>query len=117
MKKKQVLAVILSAMLASGMLAGCGAGSGASKALDDGTLTVATNAEFPPFEYVGDDGQPDGFDMALIKKIGEKLGVEVVIENMEFASIVSSIGSKADVAIAGMTITDERKQSVDFSDP
>lgn len=87
----------------------------ASEALADGVLTVGTNAEFPPFEYVDDNGEPDGFDIALIKAIGEKLGVEVEVENMEFASLVSSIGSKIDVAIAGMTVTDERKESVDFS--
>ncbi|GFI01889.1 L-cystine-binding protein FliY [Lachnospiraceae bacterium] len=85
-------------------------------ALADGVLTVGTNAEFPPFEYVDDNGEPDGFDIALIKAIGEKLGVEVEVENMEFASLVSSIGSKIDVAIAGMTVTEERQQSVDFSD-
>lgn len=84
--------------------------------LADGVLNVGTNAEFPPFEFVGDDGEPDGFDMALIKAIGEKLGVEVAVENMEFDSLVASIGSKIDVAIAGMTITDERKNMVDFSD-
>lgn len=84
--------------------------------LTDGVLNVGTNAEFPPFEFVGDDGEPDGFDMALIKAIGEKLGVDVVVENMEFDSLVASIGSKIDVAIAGMTITDERKNMVDFSD-
>lgn len=87
-----------------------------SEALADGVLVVGTNAEFPPFEFVGDDGEPDGFDIALIKAIGEKLGVEVQVENMEFASLVSSIGSKIDVAIAGMTVTDERKEAVDFSD-
>ncbi len=84
--------------------------------LADGVLNVGTNAEFPPFEFVGDDGEPDGFDMALIKAIGEKMGVDVVVENMEFDSLVASIGSKIDVAIAGMTITDERKNMVDFSD-
>lgn len=87
-----------------------------SEALADGVLTVGTNAEFPPFEFVGDDGEPDGFDMALIKAIGEKLGVDVEVENMEFDSLVASIGSKIDVAIAGMTVTDERKNMVDFSD-
>ena len=50
-----------------------------SEAIADGVLTVGTNAEFPPFEYVGDDGQPDGFDVALIKAIGEKLGVQVEV--------------------------------------
>lgn len=88
-----------------------------SEALADGVLTVGTNAEFPPFEYVGDDGEPDGFDIALCKAIGEKLGVEVVVENMEFASLVTSIGSKVDIAAAGMTVTEERQQTVDFSDP
>ncbi len=87
-----------------------------SEAIADGVLTVGTNAEFPPFEYVGDDGQPDGFDVALIKAIGEKLGVQVEVENMEFDSLVASIGNKIDVAIAGMTVTEERKNSVDFSD-
>lgn len=81
-----------------------------SEALADGVLTVGTNAEFPPFEYVDDNGEPDGFDVAL------KLGVEVEVENMEFESLVAAIGSKIDVAIAGMTVTDERKESVDFSD-
>ena len=87
-----------------------------SEALADGVLTVGTNAEFPPFEYVDDNGEADGFDMALCKAIGEKLGVEVKIENMEFASLVSSIGSKIDIAAAGMTVTDERKENADFTD-
>lgn len=88
-----------------------------SEAVADGVLTVGTNAEFPPFEYVGDDGEADGFDIALIKAVGEKMGVEVQVENMEFASLVSSIGNKIDIAIAGMTVTDERKETVDFSEP
>jgi polar amino acid transport system substrate-binding protein len=65
----------------------------------------------------GTTGNPDGFDIALINEIGKRLGVKVEVNDMEFDSLVSSIGSKIDVAIAGMTITDERKQSVDFSDP
>ena len=88
-----------------------------SQVLEDGKLTVGTNAEGPPFEFVDDNGEPDGFDVALIKAIGEKLGVEVEIENMEFDALVASIGNKIDVAIAGMTITDERKENADFSDP
>lgn len=87
-----------------------------SEALADGVLTVGTNAEFPPFEYVDDNGEPDGFDMALVKAIGEKLGVEVTVENMEFDSLVASIGNKIDIAAAGMTVTPERSQTVDFSD-
>ena len=84
---------------------------------EGGVLVFGTNAEFPPFEYVGDDGEPDGFDVALIKAVGEKLGREVQVENMEFDSLVSSIGNRIDGAIAGMTVTEERKAEVDFSDP
>ena len=114
---KKTLVVLALAMTVA--LAGCGSkgASDKSDAIADGVLTVGTNAEFPPFEYVGDDGEPDGFDMALIKAFGEKLGVKVEVENMEFDSLVASIGSKIDVAIAGMTVTDERKNMVDFSDP
>lgn len=93
------------------------ADAAASEVLADGVLTVGTNAEFPPFEYVDDNGEPDGFDIALIKAIGEKLGVTVEVENMEFEALVSAIGSKIDLAIAGMTVTDERQESVDFSNP
>ena len=93
------------------------ADAAASEVLADGVLTVGTNAEFPPFEYVDDNGEPDGFDIALIKAIGEKLGVTVEVENMEFEALVSAIGSKIDLAIAGMTVTDERQASVDFSNP
>ena len=78
------------------------------KTIEPGVLTVGTNTGFPPFEYVGDDGKPDGFDVAFIKAIGEKLGLQVKVEDMEFNSLVASVGNKTDVAIAGMTVTDER---------
>lgn len=106
---KKLLAVILATVLCVSVLTACGDS-------DDKVLKVGTNAEFPPFEYVGDDGEVDGFDIALIKAIGEKMGYTVEVENMEFASLVASIGTKIDVSIAGMTVTDERKETVDFSD-
>ncbi len=125
---KKFLAILLATVMTMSLLTACGgkdaapadvasseADAAVSEVLADGVLTVGTNAEFPPFEYVGDSGEPDGFDVALIKAIGEKLGVSVEVENMEFDSLVSSIGNKIDVAIAGMTVTDERKNSVDFS--
>lgn len=138
---KKLFALLLSAVMTMSLLTACGnsetaapaqntaeesteteasteanADTAASDVLADGVLTVGTNAEFPPFEYVDDNGEPDGFDIALIKAVGDKLGVSVEVENMEFASLVSSIGNKIDVSIAGMTVTDERKESVDFSD-
>ena len=135
---KKLLAVLLATVMTMSLLTACSSNkaaettketeatgtteaaetteAAASEALSDGVLTVGTNAEFPPFEYVDDNGEPDGFDMALIKAVGEKLGVKVEVENMEFASLLSSTGSKIDVSIAGMTVTEERKESVDFSD-
>ena len=125
---KKFMAALLAAVMTMSLLTACGGSEEAAKtetaatedgksaALADGVLTVGTNAEFPPFEYVNDAGEPDGFDIALIKAIGEKLGVEVVVENMEFASLVSSIGSKIDVSIAGMTVTEDRLKNVNFTD-
>lgn len=119
---KKIIALVLTGVLTLGVLTGCGAKDEVSSAasgitvLADGVLTVGTNAEFPPFEYVGDNGEPDGFDIAIIKAIGEKLGVEVKVDNMEFDALCAAIGNKIDVSIAGMTITDERKETVDFSD-
>ncbi len=107
---KKIVAMLMAAMLSIAMLTGCGSSS------QDDVLVVGTNAEFPPFEYIGDDGEPDGFDIALIKAIGEKMGVEVQIQNMEFGALVAAIGSKIDVAIAGMTVDPDRAKSVDFSD-
>ena len=107
---KKFVALMAGAVLCLSVLAGCGA------AKEDNKLVVGTNAEFPPFEFIGDDGQPDGFDIALIKAIGEKMGMEVVVEDMAFDSLVAAVGNKIDVAIAGMTVDEERKQSVDFSD-
>ena len=121
--KKKIVATVVAAIMAMNVLAGCGSSATTETAGADNaagatkeTLVVGTNAAFPPFEYVGDEGNPDGFDIALIKAIGEKIGMEVQVQDMEFDSLVSSIGSKIDVAIAGMTVTEERKQTVDFSD-
>ena len=99
-----------------------------SKYLSDGVLTVALNSTVPPFEYVG-DGTDDfkaitsnptnatGFDVAMVNEIGTRLGVKVEIADMDFDGIIPALGTKADVAATGMTITDERKEAVNFSDP
>lgn len=88
-----------------------------SPVLKKDVIVVGTNAEFPPFEYMLDDGvTPDGFDMALIKEIGKKLGKEIKIENMDFDSVLAAIGNKVDIAIAGLTVDEERLLQVDFSD-
>lgn len=81
------------------------------------TLTVGTNPEFPPFEYINDEGEVDGFDVALMKAIGEKMGYNVEFVSMEFKSLIGAIQTNGiDASIAGMTVTEERKASVDFTD-
>ncbi len=79
----------------------------ATMALAD-TLTMATNASFPPYEFVDGD-QIVGIDAEIAAAICEKLGYELEIADMEFGSIISAVQSgKADFAMAGMTVTEER---------
>ena len=118
MKKfTKVVSLMLAAIL---MMALCTACGGDSKK-DDSTITFGTNAEFPPFEYVtakGVIGEFDGIDMAIAKQIGEDNGMEAKIENMEFDSLLLALeNGQVDAVIAGMTITDEKKDAVDFSKP
>lgn len=78
-------------------------------------LVVATNAEFEPFEYMMGD-KFAGIDMEIAKAIADQLGKELVIENMVFDAVVTSVGAGlADMAIAGLTVTPKRAESVDFS--
>ena len=105
---KKILALVLALVMAL-CLCACGGGSG------DKTLTMATNAEFPPYEYYEND-QIVGIDAEIAAAIAEKLGMELVIEDMAFDSIIPAVVSgKADVGLAGMTVTEDRLQSVDFS--
>lgn len=84
----------------------------------DGQLIMATNAEFPPYEYYDDDGVIKGLDVDFARAICDKLGKELVVEDMAFDSILAAIqGGKADFGAAGMTVDEERLQSVDFTDP
>ncbi len=85
----------------------------------EGTITFGTNPEFPPFEYVTSEGVIDiydGIDMAIAKQIADDNGMDVVMENYEFDSLLVALqNGQIDAVIAGMTVTDERAESVDFS--
>ena len=85
--------------------------------VEAGKLTMATNATFPPYEMTTDSGEIEGIDVDTAKAIAEKLGLELQIDDMEFdAALLSVQQGKADIVMAGVTVTDERKAVMDFSD-
>ena len=84
----------------------------------DGELIVATNCEFPPFEYVDTDGAPTGIDIDLATEIAKILNYKLEIKDMPFNSVITAIETKqANIAMAGLTISEDRKKSVDFCNP
>lgn len=81
---------------------------------------AGTNPEFPPFEFIGDSGEVEGIDADIIKAIVEKIDPAntVVIQSMDFDGLIPALASgRIEIAIAGMSVTEERLQSVDFTDP
>ena len=81
----------------------------------EGVLVMATNAAFPPYEFV-EGGEYAGIDVEIAGKIAEKLGMTLEIKDVEFGSIVGGVQTgKFDMGMAGMTVTDERLESVNFS--
>ncbi len=84
--------------------------------VEPGVLTMGTNATFPPYEYKdGDDVV--GIDAEIAQALADKLGLQLEIVDMDFDSLVASVQSgKIDMSLAGMTVTEERKQNVDFTD-
>lgn len=106
---KKIIALALVAMMAVCLFSGCG-----SK--DDGKLTMATNATFPPYEFYEND-KIVGIDAEIAAAIADKIGMELEIVDTEFGSIITGVQTgKYDIGMAGMTVTEERLQSVDFSD-
>ena len=116
---KKIIAMILALVMCFALVA-CGGNSDDSadagfKTAEEGKLYVATNVAFPPYEYY-EGTEAVGIDMDIARAIGEKLGLEVVIEDMEFDAINESVKSgKSDVGFGGMTVTEERKEIIDFT--
>lgn len=127
MNKKFFKAVAFSAaaVMSMGLLAGCGAPADTTTETNSGTtgsekLVMGTNAAFQPFEFTtpnGLVGEFDGIDVAIAMQIAENAGKTLSIEDMDFDGLIAAVSTgKVDMAVAGMTVTEERKQSVDFSD-
>ncbi|HEY4600958.1 MAG TPA: transporter substrate-binding domain-containing protein [Cerasibacillus sp.] len=118
--KKNILISFIIVLLVC-LLAACGQGEETSttnnKKDDKKVLKMVTAAEFPPFETRNEAGEIIGFDIDLAEMISEKLGFELQIEDMKFDGIVGALqAGRADIAIAGMSATEERKKNVDFSE-
>ena len=104
---KKILTLALAALMTMLACASCG-GSGDA-------LVMATNAEFPPYEYFEGD-KIVGIDAEIAEAISAKIGAELTIEHVDFDSIIPGVQSgKYDFAMAGLTVTDERKEQVDFT--
>lgn len=115
---------MLMLVLVIGLLAACGAKedkatNSSSDTENKQVLKVGTSADYAPFEYVDAAKGEEiiGFDIDLIKLVGEKLGVEMQVQDMDFNSLVPALqAGKVDVVISGMTPNEEREKVVDFSD-
>ena len=106
---KRIASLMLAALMLISLVALC------SCEKEDDTFTICTNAEFPPFEYVLGD-QVAGVDIDIAQAIADELGQKLEVKNVKFDTIIGAVKSgKCDMGIAGMTVTDERMEEVDFS--
>lgn len=112
---KKTIAILLAAIMTLGLLAGCSSAS-ESLTLEEGKLIMSTNAAFPPYEMTDDAGNCIGIDVEVAQAIAEKLGLELVIDNMEFtAALEAAQNGKADMVMAGVTVNEDRLAVMDFS--
>ena len=113
---KKFTAIILAVLMVCAVLTGCGSKESAGlKTVESGKLIMATNAAFPPYEYI-EGNEVVGIDAEIAGAIAAKLGLELQIDDMEFDSIIESVkGGKADIGLAGMTVTPERQEVINFT--
>ena len=111
---KKLIALILSALLLLSMAACSGGSDGMT--IEKGKLIMSTNAEFPPYEMTTDDGGFAGIDIEIAQAIAEKLGLELVIDDMDFnAALLAVQQGKSDMVMAGVTVDPARQKVMDFS--
>ena len=142
---KKLVAVLLSCLMVMGMLAACGSSAPAeTKApettaaaapettaaaaeteaveagfttIEAGKLIMSTNAAFPPYEMVADDGSFEGIDVEIAGAVAAKLGLELVVDDMDFdAALLAVQQGKSDIVMAGVTVNEDRKMVMNFSD-
>ena len=125
MKRSQFLKNTFLSLGAATLIAACGGGGDTASAPSDGgdaaatgTWVVGTEPAFPPFESQDDSGELVGFDIDLMEAIGEQAGVDIEFESLPFDGLIPALqAGTIEAAISGMTITEERAATVDFSRP
>lgn len=117
-KSSKLIALMLLLVAALGLFSGCGKQeSGLAAIQKKGVLTVATSPDFPPFETL-ENGEVVGIEVDILTKVAESLGVTLQIEQMDFESVIPGVqAGKFDVGMSGITVTEKRKENVDFSTP
>lgn len=116
---KRMFALALVVLMVMSVFAGCGKKTDDNELnlVEPGKLIMSTNAAFPPYEMTDDNGKFIGIDVEVAEAIAKKLGLELVIDNMEFtAALEAAQKGKADMVMAGVTVDEDRLMVMDFSD-
>ena len=119
---KKIIALCLACLMMLSMFTACGSGAeekggDAGYLVEEGKLIMSTNAQFPPYEMTTDDGGFAGIDVEIAQAIADKLGLELVIDDMDFDSALLAVQQgKSDIVMAGVSVTPDRKKVMEFSD-
>ena len=130
---KKIISMALAVLMVCSLFAACGnsaaeetkaaaaetnaAAEAAFTTIEEGKLIMSTNAAFPPYEMVADDGSFEGIDIEVAGAIAEKLGLELVIDDMDFdAALLAVQQNKSDIVMAGVSVTEDRQLVMNFSD-
>lgn len=114
-----VLGLVLIGILVSSFAVGCAKDTTIwGRVQDSGVMKVAVEGTYPPFNFLNEQNKMDGFDIDISNEIARRLGVQAEFVGVEWKGMIGALlADKADVIIAQMSITEERKQQVDFTDP
>ena len=117
---KKIIAIALALIMCLGLFAACGAQEQKGEdqlTLEAGKLIMSTNAAFPPYEMTTDNGGFAGIDVEIAGEIAKKLGLELEILDMDFdAALLAVNEGKSDIVMAGVTVNEDRKLVMDFTD-